>query len=224
MCVDGAALTSLFGYPICSHQLGVSPYTLWAIFAEEPYVRLVKCSTGVLQFYLNVVWPPYLISTGFWSRIAKCVIVYCCKITESCPPPLLPKCVICYPWKITTIMLRKANSALAYWHCNVNVLLVITEANMTFPYTITIPYLWLKPGLWSILMNSSGLRSLKANWGCAGVFIIFFFWTRWRCKGYIFGALSVKCLLIEFGYLFIIQEVQSSAILFGNRIAAWLGL
>lgn len=171
LCV--CVLTSLFGVSTCSHR----PVHLYSTshVCRGTLLSSCKIQHSCITVYLNGVWLHYLISTGFWSESAECVIVYYCKITEGYPPAPPSKVCPLLPTKDHNYYVKKTNSAAAYWHCSANVSLVITEANITLPHTITIPYLWLKPALWSILMKSGGLRSLKANWGCAGVLLFSFF-------------------------------------------------
>lgn len=78
--------------PTCSIHLYIM------MFAEEPFV-LVKCITGVLCSIVYVVWPLYLISTGFWTcgpqSVSVSIIVKLHKVAPSPPTQHTPLLRVC---------------------------------------------------------------------------------------------------------------------------------
>lgn len=70
---------------------------------------------------------------------------------------------------------KRLKSAVDYWHCCVDALLLITEANITSLTQWQSLTCGLNPH-WSVLMNRGGLRSLQADWGRAGIFVLLLRW------------------------------------------------
>lgn len=112
MCV----LTSSLVCSTCSHTHLLCPYTLWSM--QEHYSMF-------FSVYLNV-WPPYLIWAAFGQTVSLSIIVKLQKFPSSCPR---------LPMKDHNYYVKKNKFSSAYWHCCLNVSLVITEANMALPHS-----------------------------------------------------------------------------------------